>query len=74
MSRPSLAEMDHINLISGRPHLRCTYCLGQIVYAAGATPTLADIVQATADHKAVCPNWPSPRPVMAGQTAIPLPE
>jgi hypothetical protein len=77
MSRPSLAELDHVSAtMLSLP--QCQYCLTG--FGELGPQTLADIVQATADHKTACPNWPTPRPrtaqrrVMAGQTAIPLPE
>jgi hypothetical protein len=78
MSRtPSLAELDHVSATMPN-QLHCQYCLSG--FGKTGAQTLADVVQATTDHRIVCPNWPVSRPrtaqhrPLAGQTAIPLPE
>lgn len=57
---------------------QCVYCGER--FGEGGTQTLAELVQATTQHRPACRVWPTPRSrtaqcrPMAGQTAIPLPE
>lgn len=78
MSRaPNMHELRQIAVhVPSLP--KCGYCGNG--YGELGVQTLAEVIRATTEHKAICPRWPSPRTrtaqcrPMAGQTAIPLPE
>jgi len=78
MSRPP-TRTELLRVIVTLPtEAKCVYCGDG--FGDTGTQTLDDVMRAVTQHKALCPQWPSPRSrtaqcwPMAGQTAIPLPE